>query len=62
MAEHRNGFVNALFRCLKMPDFWCIFIWPPPLGLLRVKRLDRWIIDRRGMYTGILSFLKEQAC
>jgi hypothetical protein len=43
-AYSRVGFVNALFRCLKAREFWYIFIWLLPLGLLRVKRLDhRWI-------------------
>jgi hypothetical protein len=38
------GFINALIRCLKAREFWYIFIWLLPLGLLRLKRMDRrWI-------------------
>jgi len=38
------GFINALSRCLKAREFWYTFIWLLPLGLLRLKRMDRrWI-------------------
>jgi hypothetical protein len=45
MAAYSNvGFVSAFFRCLKAREFWYIFIWLLPLGVLRVKRLDhRWV-------------------
>lgn len=45
MAAYSNvGIVNAFFRCLKAREFWYIFIWLLPLGLLRLKRLDhRWV-------------------
>ena len=35
------GFVKALLRCLTAREFWYIFVWLLPLGLLGLDQIDR---------------------
>ena len=35
------GFMKALLKCLTAREFWYIFVWLLPLGLLRLNRMDR---------------------
>jgi hypothetical protein len=40
----RVGFLNAIWRCLKAREFLYVFVWLLPLGLLRIKHMDRrWV-------------------
>lgn len=43
-AYPRVGFLHAFLACLTAREFWYIFIWLLPLGLVRLNRTDRrWI-------------------
>jgi hypothetical protein len=40
----RVGFFHALLRCLTAREFWFVFIWLMPLGLVRIGHMDRrWV-------------------
>ncbi len=45
MGEYKGvGFFHGLIRCIVAHEFWFTFIWLLPLGIWRLKRLDRrWI-------------------
>lgn len=40
-ALSRIGFFSAMARCLKAREFWYVFAWLLPLGVTRIKRMDR---------------------
>jgi hypothetical protein len=40
-AMSHVGFFRAVWRCLKAREFWYVFVWLLPLGLVRIKRMDR---------------------
>jgi len=43
-ALSRVGFLRAAWRCIKAREFWYVFAWLLPLGLMRIKRMDRrWV-------------------
>lgn len=45
------GFFNALLRCLSAREFWFVFAWLMPLGLLRIRRMDRsWVWATSGTF------------
>lgn len=51
------GFIGALLRCLKAREFWYTFVWLLPLGLLRIRRLDkRWRLATAGTFLLALLF------
>lgn len=53
MAEYVHvGFFHALMRCLKAHEFWFTFLWLLPLGIWRLKRLDR-----RWLWATIATFV-----
>jgi hypothetical protein len=51
-AYSRIGFFHALLGCLTAREFWYIFVWLLPLGLLRMKRMDR-----RWVWATVATFL-----
>jgi hypothetical protein len=47
----RVGFLAALWRCLKAHEFWFTFVWLLPLGLMRIRRMDRrWVYAAAGTF------------
>ena len=40
-AFSQVGFLRATLRCLTVREFWFVFAWLLPLGLMRIKRMDR---------------------
>lgn len=40
-ALSRIGFFSAMARCLKAREFWYVFAWLLPVGLMRIKQMDR---------------------
>lgn len=40
-ALSRIGFFSAMLRCLKAREFWYVFAWLLPLGLIRIRQMDR---------------------
>ena len=51
------GFFKAMFDCLAVHEFWFTFAWLLPLGLLRVKRIDRrWVWATAGTFLLALLF------
>jgi hypothetical protein len=56
-AYSEVGFIKALLRCLTAKEFWYIFVWLLPLGVLRLHRLDRrWIIATAAVFVLALLF------
>lgn len=50
-AYNNVGFFRALLRCLTAREFWFAFVWLMPLGLVRIKRMDRrWIWAASGTF------------
>ncbi|WP_348260956.1 hypothetical protein P8935_14200 [Telmatobacter sp. DSM 110680] len=48
---HDVGFLKALLRCLTAREFWFVFVWLMPLGLVRIHRMDRrWIWATSGAF------------
>ena len=51
------GFMSALLRCLAAREFWYIFVWLLPLGLLGIRRMDRrWVWATTGAFLLALLF------
>jgi hypothetical protein len=51
------GFMRALLMCLAAREFWYIFVWLFPLGLIRIRRMDqRWIYAAAGTFVVALFF------
>jgi hypothetical protein len=47
----KGGFFAATLRCLTVHEFWLTFAWLLPLGLMRIRRLDRrWIWATAGTF------------
>lgn len=45
------GFLRAMMRCLTAHEFWFTFAWLLPLGLLRIRRMDRrWVWASTGTF------------
>jgi hypothetical protein len=50
------GFIKALLRCVTAREFWYVFVWLLPLGLLGLNRIDRsWSLATAA--TSILALL-----
>lgn len=53
----RVGFFHALLRCLMAREFWYVFLWLMPLGLVRIVRMDRrWVWATAGTFLLALLF------
>jgi hypothetical protein len=51
------GFIKATLRCLTAREFWFVFAWLLPLGLFRLKRMDRrWVRAAAGTFLLALIF------
>ena len=37
----RTGFLAGIWRCLTARELWYVFAWLLPLGLVRIKQMDR---------------------
>jgi len=47
----RVGFVHAMIRCLTAREFWYTFMWLLPLGVWRLRRMDRrWVWAAGGTF------------
>ena len=51
-----DGFFDGLRRCLLAHDFWFVFIWLLPLGLVRLRRLPQpWVLASALAFCGALA-------
>jgi hypothetical protein len=51
------GLLRATVRCLTAHEFWFVFAWVLPLGLIRLKRMDRrWVRAAAGTFLLALIF------
>lgn len=57
MQQFGGGFFIATLHCLTAHEFWLTFGWLLPLGLLRIRRMDRrWVWATAGTFVLALLF------
>jgi hypothetical protein len=57
-ALSRVGFFRAMARCLKAREFWYVFVWLLPLGVIRIRQMDRrwaWAVAGTFLFALILG-------